>query len=211
MILAVLAMACTTQLDAQTCDGRPGRDVGHRQLGAYFEAFDGGRAMGGGTSMLGERMYGGGEIGFAYYDELEGTTIGFSGFLGRQVPLGGRGTAQVCPFIGAGVGLGPNNLEGTGVNATSSAVALGLSWGVVAAETPRASIIPNGSLTLVRSSLTLSNGVDSVQESDWYGVFLVGLGFVQGRQFSIRPYLSHPIGLGAANSSLGVSATLTVP
>jgi hypothetical protein len=209
-IVAGLLTFCGAALQGQVCEGRPAGDAGPFQISAAFETYDGGSTKGVGIGRLGSRTYGGAQLGFSKYDDLEGETISVGAFIGTQIPVGSTERAQFCPYVGGGIGTGPNDIEGTGINASTTTVALGAALGVRAFESSSFTVIPGASFSLVRSSFKLSNGFDSVEESDTYGVFGLGLGLLLGRDASVRPYVSIPVGLEDASASFGVVATLAI-
>jgi hypothetical protein len=159
---------------------------------------------------LGERAYGGGSIGSVSYDDLSGSTTSLGAWVGYQLPMGTSGRSQLCPFFTGGLGLGPNDIEGSGIDASTRGFSAGVSWGMRAVQSNDFSLFPTIGAGIAFSSFKLTDGVDSIEESDTYVQLGFGLGLVLGRQFTVRPSVTIPLGLEGADPVFSVQISLSL-
>lgn len=195
---------------AQTCAGRPGADAGAAQVGGQFESATGGSTFGVGAGGIGRQMFGAATLSSTSYDDFDGSTLSIGGFVGYQLSLGTPGKAQLCPTASASLGFGPNDIEGLGVDASTRSASFGAAFGFRASQSPQFTLIPTADFSLVYSSIKLTDGVDSIEDSDSFGLLSLGVGLILGRQFSAHPYVAIPFGLEGADPSFGVTFALAV-
>jgi len=207
LLVGLLAAAPAS---AQVCAGRPGADVGNVLLGAGYSSANGTSGFDVGITGLGERAFGAATIGSISYDDFSGSTTMVGGSLGYQLSVGTSGRAQLCPTFSGALGFGPNDIEGTGVDASTRSVGAGVTWGFRATESADFALIPTIGAGVAYASVKLTDGVDELTESDSYGLIDVGLGIVLGRQFAATPFITIPVGLEGADPTIGLTISLSI-
>jgi hypothetical protein len=121
----------------------------------------------------------------------------------------GRRSFQVCPVVGGGLGFGPNNIEGSGIDLSTRGADVGLSVGASMLESPIFDLVPFAGLSLVFGSATLRAGDgSSLTDSQTYGSADIGVGLVISRILTLKPSVSIPFGLQGADASFGVGLSL---
>lgn len=206
VLLATLAAAA----EAQVCEGQPGRAAGNFALGAAFSSGNDASQFSAGITGIGKAVYGGASVGSIDYDGFSGSTTTVGGAVGYQLAVGTTGRAQLCPVVTATLGFGPNDIAGTGIDASARSFTAGLAWGFRATESADLSMIPTFGASFARSSVTFTDGVDDLTESDTYGQLSLGLGFVFARRFGITPAVMIPVGLEGADPMFALSARLAL-
>jgi hypothetical protein len=202
LALAVSSVSISARAHAQLCTG--GASLADRplQLSAGGEFGGGSRLFQGGLTYGSERGFGGLLLGGVTYDDFRGTTFVVGGHGGIEVPIG---AAQLCPIAAVAFGLGPNNIEGSGIDASSQGVSAGLSFGIRTAESPQFYLVPTIGLSFAYSRAKLSGAGESITDSNTYGVLGAGLGFVFSKQVTLQPSVNLPIGLEDSDPTFGIA------
>lgn len=206
--LSILAGLVGSTAAAQVCEGRPGSSAGRVALGAAFATANGATEFGVGVTALGAGAYGGATLGRVTYDDFSGSTTTVGGGVGYQVAVGSAGRAQLCPYLTGQLGFGPNDIEGTGVDASVRNLGVGVTWGVVASQSQEVTLIPTVSAGVARASIKFSDGVNDITVSDSYGQLRFGLGVALGRQFAFTPSIIVPLGLDDSDPVFGINLSL---
>ena len=113
----------------------------------------------------------------------------------RQLTVGRASQAQICPVASFGVGMGPNDIGGSGIDASSTRGTLGLAIGKVMGANPKMKIVPNAGLGLAYNKQKLDDGTTSVEGSETYGLASLGVGFIFNSNIAVRPSVNIPLGL----------------
>jgi len=208
IVPSILALLIGSTAAAQVCEGRPGSSAGRVALGATFATDNSSSELGVGITGLGAGAYGGATLSRVTYDEFSGSTTAIGGTAGYQVAVGSTARSQLCPFVSGVLGFGPNDIEGTGVDASATAFDAGIAWGTVASQSRDVTLIPTVSAAVAYASIKLSDGVSDFTVSDTYGLLKLGLGVALGRQFAVTPSITVPLGLDDADPILGVHLSL---
>lgn len=207
LVAAVVLLAASTA-NAQLCAGAASYASGKMQVGGQFtDVGDDYSSYGVGLN-FGKRtgLYGGGSIGNNDYEFLDesGLWIGAGGGYQLQ-PM--RNGAQICPVVSLNLGMGPNDIGGTGTDMSARQFAAGATVGMVAHRTPTFQIIPTGGLSIVNWKITLDGPGGSADESDTFFALDLGAGFVFNSVWTIRPMLSIPFGDDGRDESFGLNAS----
>ncbi len=133
-LASLLVALAPSGLHSQTCMGQPGADAGTVQLGGVFGTVDGAKWFGARAYAVSERAFGGVDLGTTSYDAFEGSTLTIGGGAGYRLSLGSTGRSEICPFFNAELGSGPNDIEGSGFDLSSTTMAFGAAWGYRAAQ-----------------------------------------------------------------------------
>ncbi len=209
--LSVLAVLCsllgTTILPGQACrgfapfQGQPLHPFIRGQFSNQTTTFGGGIGVGGRTGF--------GNANFAWLgtDAFWSHGIAIGADAGLELPLR---IVQVCPVAEVAWVLGPNDINGTGVQYRERDYMFGVSAGVSLNGNARAvSIIPTGSYAHLNSHnrITASSGAFNTndQASD---IVSVGVGFIFSQRVGFTPSFSWASGAGVSWRSLGLRITL---
>ena len=195
----------SSQAAAQTCVGMPSFTSGQMQLSGGAQFGDGASSFGG-TFGYGvpKGLYGKAGIGTTSYDGFDGSSFDLSVGGGYQVPLHASRMAELCPVANLSLGNGPNDILGSGVDMSSRTIAFGASVGALVNRNPQLRILPNASFQFANSRVSLDDGTDSAADSQTYGLFTLGTGFVFNSRFSLNPSISFPVGLDGGDASFGL-------
>jgi hypothetical protein len=140
------------------------------------------------------------QIGTTSYDGLDGSQIDLGVQGGYQLTLGRASQIQACPVASLSLGMGPNDIGGTGVDASGMNGTLGFALGKVMSTSPKMKVIPNGSLGLAYRKQKLDDGTNpALEDSETYGLATVGVGLVFNSNIAVRPSVSIPLGSDFSN------------
>ena len=206
----VITMATASSAGAQTCAGRAGQEAGSIQLSGDYSAVQGVKQFSVTGGGLGQTGFGGVTLGSISYDDFAGSTFVLGAGAGYRLPVGSSGNAEICPVISGSLGMGPNDIEGTGIDASTRSAQVGLTAGYRIAGGTDIAIIPTVGAGFTYSSFKLTDGVDSLEDSDTYGALSVGVGLVLGRQFTALPSVTIPVGLENADPVVNIGLTLSL-
>lgn len=207
-LVAAFSLLAALPANAQLCAGAAPFTTGRMQAGGQIISNDDYSSYGVGLNFGKSRgLYGGPQLANNNYDFLDesGLWIGAAG--GYQLRPAKQGF-QICPVARFGLGLGPNDIGGSGTDMSMREFAAGAIIGMVAYRETNFQIIPTGGLSMVNQKVTMSNGGNSADESDTFFALDLGAGFVLSSVWTIKPMISIPMGgeEGRDESySLGVS------
>lgn len=210
LTVLLVALSAPAMAVAQTCVGRAGPEAGNIQLSGDYSSTQGVSQFGVSGGGLGATGFGSVTVGSISYDDFAGSTLVLGAGAGYRLPVGTSGNAEICPVVSALLGMGPNDIEGSGVDASSRGAQIGLSAGYRIASGADMAIIPTVGVGFAYSAFKLTDGVDTLEDSDTYGAFNVGVGLVLGRQFTALPSVSIPVGLEDSDPVLSISFTLSL-
>ncbi len=192
---------------AQTCLGLPSHSAGQMQVAGnvgfndLYNSF--GASFGYGQPA---GLFANAQVGTTSWDGLDGSTIDLGLQGGYQLTVGKVAQAQVCPVASFGVGMGPNDIGGAGVDASSTHGTLGFAVGKVMGANPKMKIVPNAGLGLAYNKQKLDDGTSSVEASETYGLASIGVGLIFNSNIAVRPSVSIPLGSDLSNDpTFGVS------
>ena len=210
LAIATAMLLSASVASGQVCTGGPGRDAGAVQLGGGYSSAKSATEIIGAASGIGERAYGRAFVGSVAYDELSGSTTVLGGTAGYQVPVGSTGRTQLCPYATLSLGFGPNDIEGTGIDASSTGFDFGVSLGHEIPSSSEISVIPFAAANFSRSTVKLSLDGDSESTSDSHVSIGFGVGIVINKQFAVRPQISIPVGAQDSDPVVGIGFSLAL-
>jgi hypothetical protein len=180
---------------AQTCLGLPSHANGQMQVTGNATFTDLYNSFGGSFGYgQPSGVFGNAQIGTTSYDGLDGSQIDLGAQAGYQLTVGRVAQAQVCPVASFGVGMGPNDIDGFGTDASSTRGSLGIAVGKVMGANPKMKIVPNAGLGLAYNKQKLDDGTSSVEASETYGLASIGVGLIFNSNIAVRPSVSIPLG-----------------
>jgi hypothetical protein len=112
---------------------------------------------------------------------------------------------HLCPVANFGIGMGPKDVGGSGVDMSTMTGGMGLSLGTSLPGGPRMQIVPAGGLGLAYLKVKADDGTTSASNSETYGVMNLGVGFIFNSQIAVRPGISVPLGLDGGETSFGLT------
>ena len=195
---------------AQTCEGRPMFAAGGTQAVAGAEFADGANGFSAGIGMgASDGLYGRALLGTTSYDNL-GSSFNVGGAVGYQIPVGQSQTLQLCPAGSFLVELGPNDIEGTGFDASGRSLRFGVMIGTALPSSPTVKIVPNGGLSFAytKAEIEDADGDTVLEGSESYGILNLGLGFVFNSRVGVAPAVQIPVGLEDADATFGLNVSL---
>lgn len=206
-IVTAFSLLAALPVDAQLCAGTASYTTGRMQVGGQLVSNDDYSSYGVGLNFGKARgLYGGPQIANNDYDFIDesGLWIGASG--GYQTRPAKEGY-QICPVAAIGLGLGPDDIGGSGVDMSVREFSAGAIIGKVAHREGSFQIIPTGGLSIVNTKVTMDSPAGSEDVSDTFFALSVGAGFLVNSVWTIRPMLSIPFGDDGRDESvaLGVS------
>jgi len=191
---------------AQTCQGLASFSAGQMQT-TGSAVFGNGQNSFGATFAYGQAAgaFGGIGIGTTSIDALDGSSfdLGLAG--GYQMTAGKAKKIHLCPVANLGLGMGPKDVGGSGVDMSSTTGGAGIAVGTSLPGGPRMQIIPAGGLGVQYLKVKADDGTGSTSASDTYGVLNLGVGFVFNSQIAVRPGVSVPLGLEGGEASFGLT------
>ena len=203
--LALLAIVRAPAV-AQTCMGLPSYSRGQMQVTGNA-TFGNGMDSFGGTFGYGQPagVFGNVGIGTTSIDAFDGSSfdLGLSG--GYQMTVGPTKKVHLCPVANFGLGMGPNDVGGSGVDISSQNFGFGVALGTSLPGGPRMQIVPTGGLGLAYLKFKSDNGTTSNSASETYGVLNMGVGLIFSSNISVRPGISVPLGLDGGETRFGLT------
>jgi hypothetical protein len=203
--LAVVALSAT-RLSAQSCVGSASFSAGPVRLGAGLGTSDGvksyGVSMAAGAS---SGVYASGSLSRIEYSDLDGSSRSVGVGAGYAINLNRSRTIQFCPEASYQHVSGPD-IEYVGQKITTSARAFsyGGSFGGTVAVMPSLDLVPFMGAYYVTTRATATLVTDSRSETQNYGEFDVGAGFVINKALTLQPSVSIPFGVSGAKSTFDI-------
>lgn len=193
---------------AQLCTGSAPFTSGSFQAGVSAAFNDNTTTLGGGLGLGGTGPFGQVVIGTTSYDELDGSTFTVGGGAGYQFKLDSRGFAHLCPTASVAFGSGPNDLDVFGdgsmvLDLGETDFSIGLSFGVVAANSGNTQIVPTASLSFASATVKVEDQVSGASDSqtETFGRLGLGVGFVVSHSVTLQPGVTIPFGLEGASTT----------
>lgn len=210
LLAVALIFTSPSTLLGQYCLGQPSFSNARAHLGAGINT--GNDALGySAQATVGTPtgVFGSIGLGGVSYDDLDGSSFGVSTSFGMDL-MGSAGSLSVCPIATASFGFGPNDIFGSGIDHRSRSFAGGLAIGGLVASTEAMQIIPMVAAQFVHHTSTFEDGIDSISESDTYGVLTLGVGLNAQRVLTFTPYLALPLGLDGADPEFGFMLSVSL-
>jgi hypothetical protein len=203
--LAVVALSAT-RLSAQTCVGAAAFSAGPVRLGAGLGTSDGVKSYG--VGMAAGAKSGGyvsGGLSRIEYSDLDGSGRSVALGAGWAINMNRSRTVQFCPEVGYQHVSGPD-LEYAEYKITTSAraVSYGGAFGGTVAVSPSLDLVPFTGAYYVTTRATATLVTDSRSESQDYGEFDVGAGFVINKTLTLQPSVGIPFGVSEAKSTFEI-------
>jgi hypothetical protein len=193
---------------AQACVGMPSFGNGPMQIAAGGTFADGASSLGGtfGYGMP-KGLYGKAGIGSTSYDALDGSSLDVALGAGYQIPLHSARKADFCPIANLSFGSGPD-VEEINLDMSRRTFSFGGAFGMLMSQTATMDIVPNASFQFANTRFSADDGIDSVSDSESYGLLTLGTGFVFNSRYSLNPSLSIPMGLDGSDIAFGLSGAI---
>ncbi len=185
---------------AQACLGLPSHANGQMQVAGNATFTDLYNSFGGSVG-YGQPagVFANAQLGTTSFDGLDGSQMDLGAQVGYQLTVGRVAQAQVCPVASFSLGMGPNDIGGTGVDASGTRGTLGIAVGKQMGANPRMKIVPNAGLGLAYQKQTLDDGTSEIEASETYGLASIGVGLIFNSNIAVRPSISIPLGSDLSN------------
>lgn len=175
---------------AQTCLGLASFSDAPIQVTGEGSVASGSNSVGAGLGYgLPAAVFGRATVESSWIEALEGSALNVGASLGYQVAIGSSGRSQLCPLTSFGIGWGPRNNFGSGVDRSSRTASLGLAIGTIFAAGPEVKVIPSAGLFYGsrRDQAEDAAGTTLFKVSNGFAVAQLGVGIVLKSNLSIRP------------------------
>lgn len=195
--LALATLATATTAMAQQCLGLASYRGQPLQAYGAGNFADNATFVGAGLGYGGTNAFGQVQLGSMNHDQFGASSVAFGGGGGYDVAVSQSGRMHLCPMANVAFQVGPNNIDGSGVNYGETDFALGAGVGYLATSTRTVDIIPAASLSVANANrrLHFPDGT-TASSSDAYGVLGLGVGLVVNHQVSFKPSVGLPFGGG---------------
>lgn len=205
----LVTLSGSAPVTAQLCAGLPSFQGRPIQLIGTALFNDNGKAFAGGVGFGGTGAFGNVALGSTHIDVYHASAFNVGGGAGYQVPLDRQGSVQLCPAAEVEFFLGPQNIQGTGVDYSETNISIGVGVGVIAARTEHADVVPTVFLDFANAHSKLKDALgNSTSNSQSFGIVGLGIGFVFSHRVSIRPSAAIPFGISGASTTFGVTLAL---
>jgi hypothetical protein len=216
-LVALALVGAASTAGAQACLGTPSFTAGPVRLDGTFSSSNGQTSLGGGVSAGVERgVFGSVAINRLSADDDAGTdaVIGFGLQGGYELNIASSASKKVsswsvCPVASFTQAKQSFSEFDEDVDFTARTFAAGVSAGTAIAASPKVSIAPFATLSVMRLSVStdgLGDEFDDLLSASETGLALdLGAGFIISRLFTVRPAISVPIGFDGADAQFGVS------
>ena len=203
--LALLAIIRAPAV-AQTCQGLASFSSGQMQTTGNA-TFGNGMDTFGATFAYGQPggAFGGVGLGTTSIDAFGASSFDLGVAGGYQMTTGKANKIHLCPVANFGIGMGPKDVGGSGVDMSRTMGGMGVSLGTSLPSGPRMQIVPTGGLGLAYLKVKADNGTTSNSASDTYAQMNLGVGFIFNSQIAVRPLISIPLGLDGGEASFGLT------
>jgi len=207
---ALVALACValpaSSLSAQTCVGSASFSAGHVRLGAGLGTNDGAKSYGVNLAAgASSGVYAWGGLSRIEYSDVDGSgkAVGLGG--GYAINLNRSRTVQFCPEAGYRRVSEPD-IQYAGYTITTSAreVFYGGSFGGAVAIAPLLDVVPFAGAYYASTRVTQTLVIDSRSETQNYGEFDVGAGFVINKSLTLQPSVVIPFGVSGAEATFDI-------
>jgi hypothetical protein len=208
--LAVVALPAT-RLSAQTCIGSASFSAGHVRIGAGLGTSDGVKSYGASLAAgANSGLYASGGLSRFEYSDIDGFGTAGSGKsvaldAGVAINLNRSRTVQFCPEVGYQHVSGPDiQYAGYTITTSARAYSYGGTFGGTVAVLPALDLVPFAGAYYVTTRATATLVTDSRSETQNYGEFDVGAGFVINKTLTLHPSVVIPFGVSGAKSTFDI-------
>jgi hypothetical protein len=200
--LAVVALS-GNRLSAQTCAGTASFSAGPVRLGAGLGTSDGvksyGASLAAGTA---SGVYASAGLSRFEYADVDGSGKSIELGAGYAINLNGSRTVQFCPEVGYQHVSGPDiQYAGYTIKTSARANFYGGTLGGTVAVLPSLDVVPSAGAYYASTRATQTLVTDSRSQTQNYGEFDVGMGFVINKSLTLRPAVVIPFGVSGAKST----------
>jgi hypothetical protein len=145
-------------------------------------------------------------IGTSSNDALGGSTLELGATLGYQIPLGNTARFHLCPVATFGLGIGPKNTFGSGVDRSNQSMSMGVALGTSLPAGPRVKLIPTVGLAYAyrRDQAENSAGASLFEITSHYARLQLGVGLLLSSNLSVRPNADISIGPAGSDPAFGI-------
>ena len=202
---SVLLLLVSGKSVAQTCLGMPSFSSGRIGVSPGVSIADGTTGYGAGVAYGAPRSLFG-TLGFVAtdYDGIGASATNLNLGTGYQIAVA-SGKAEVCPLASLSLGWGPDDVFGPGTDVSTRAIAAGAAFGFVLGRGSQVQFVPNASLLLATSRISVDDGITSASDSDGFAALTLGTGLVFASRYSLSPSVSIPVGIGDSDPTFGLS------
>jgi hypothetical protein len=193
---------------AQTCRGLPSFTSGPVQLLGEGTVSGESNAVGAGIGFgLAVGPFGGFTVGTRFNDTFGGSSLELGGNAGYDIGVGRARRFHLCPVASALVGIGPNNVFGSGVKRSTRSALLGVVVATTLVTRHAWEMVPTLGLSYAYRNDQAQDraGASLFEISDHYAVAHVGIGFVVRSNLSVRPQLELPIAPASGHPAIGLT------
>jgi hypothetical protein len=200
---------------AQLCSGNQsfaGRPVELWGFGTFTAGSHLG-SYGGGVRLIGGReAFGALELGASHTDAYGGVSWLVGTAAAYQVSLNKKATVQLCPAASLGLIIGPKNIGGSGQDYSETDAEAGAAIGVLASHSTQIDIVPTASVVFEHSNQKFKDiGTGTTTSSAVsFEIIELGVGLVHRHQFTLKPFVSIPVGLPDAIAYFTLALTYSV-
>lgn len=201
---ALAIVAASAQ--AQVCTGSASFSAGSLRIGGNAEWGNDTRMIGGGLAFGSREWFGGVGVGGMTYDDFDGTTLVINGSGGYQMMLGKTSAVGLCPVASFALGIGPDDIEGSGTDLSARAATAGLQIGTAVQGAEGFQVVPSAGLAFAWAEVELEGGFfGDFEESETFGIASLALGLVFNEIFTVQPRVGFPFAIEDADPSYGVA------
>ena len=212
MTLIGAGLAVSTPVSAQLCNGSASFSRTPVQLSAAYAFNDDAKAFGAGLAVGGSGPFLQLTAGKTNYSKLDGSSTDLGGGAGYQFALDEDGVFHLCPLLTIVHSSGPNDITvgSQFVDLSQNVFAWGVAVGAVVTRSSPTKIIPTGSFASVRTKVKTVDQASSQSNtrSETVGVMDLGVGFLFGQVFALRPSVAFAFGLHESSTTFGASMSV---
>lgn len=206
------SLAIATPARAQLCTGSASFARAPWQLSAAAAFNKHAKSLGGGLGLGGSGLFVQFTAGRTTYDLFDASSFDLGVGGGYQFALDRKGVLHLCPLASVTHGSGPNDVAVGSqlLNLSQNVVAVGLGIGAVAARSSATKIIPSASFAMVSTKAKASDrsSGQSITSSETLGLLELGVGFLFGEVFSLRPNVAFAFGIDQSSTTYGASMSV---
>jgi hypothetical protein len=203
--LAVVALS-GTRLSAQTCVGSASFSAGPVSVGAGLGTSEGVKSYGVSLAAgVNSGLYAGGSLSRIEYADLDGSSSSVAVGAGYAINLNRSRTVQFCPEVAYQHVSGPDiDYAGQKITTSARAFSYGGALGTTVPVLPSLDFVPFTAAYYVTTRATATLATDSESETQNYGEFDVGAGFVIIKALTLQPSVAIPFGISGGKSTFDI-------
>ncbi|HEV2669998.1 MAG TPA: hypothetical protein VGU74_02815 [Gemmatimonadales bacterium] len=165
--------------------------------------------MAGGVRVGGRGAFGELQLGSEYIKDYDASSFVVGAIVAYQVELSSNGRIQFCPAASVGFSIGPNDVQGSGVDYGAHEWGLGGVIGVLATHTAQIDVMPTLSFTFAHATQKLTDNTTFTTSKSRSGEGIgLGVGLVHRQQLSFKPSLSMGLPGGAIGFAFALNYSL---